>query len=95
MSRKTKLQEIASTIKVSKRADKTINPLWRKPGYVIGLRELRELFSTIEYDPPKFPPGATRDEKIAILNKQIESYKILSDSPLNWPEESSYLGKPV
>ena len=95
MSRKTKLQEIASTIKVSKRADKTINPLWRKPGYVMGLRELRELFATIEYPPPKYPPGATLEDKIEFHKSRMESFKILSDAPSSWPEESYYLGKPV
>jgi len=78
-----------------KKAEMTRNPLWSKSGYVMGQKELKELFASIKPGPPNFPAGADYEAKKRILLDDIERFRILSDTPLTWPEESSYNGKPI
>ena len=95
MSKKGKLTEIVSTIRRQKREETQRKKLWRMPGFLMGQTELKTLLSTTKPPPPNFPAGATVQQKAEILRQDLENFRILSDTPLTWPEESSYNGKPI
>ena len=76
-----------------KKTEQKRNPLWGKPGYVMGVSEMKKMFASMKPPPVKFPPGCPVEDRIQLLKNQIGAYEILSDSPLTWPEESSYLGE--
>lgn len=90
---KSKIRKNILSVIQRKKAEQTRNPLWGKPGYVMGQKELRSLFASMKPRPPHFEPGTPVEDRIQLLKKEIASYEILSDSPLTWPEESSYLGE--
>lgn len=88
MSKKILLREIASTLQTKKSKDGTGSESWRnKPIWEWGGTEIEDFCTGVKPAQPIFPIGATDKEKIEILQKDIDKYKILSDGAESWQIE--------
>lgn len=88
MSKRILLREIASTLQTKRAREEIGSSSWRnKPLWDWGKNEIEEFCSGVKPAPPIFPLGATDKEKIAILQRDIEKYKVLSDEAGDWLKE--------
>lgn len=85
MNRKLLLREIASTLQTKKAKEGTGSESWRKiPLWDWGKKEIEEFRSGAQHPPRTFPIGATDKEKIEIMKRNIEKYKVQSDEARDW-----------